>query len=68
MVCDTFTNADKIRQMPDEELADFITKQRFSAVNVIADEFGIDATPMFLIGRKNMLNWLKQEADRSEDV
>lgn len=61
------TNADKIRQMSDEELADFITNQRFSSLNQVADKFGIDFSPMFLIACKNMLDWLKQEAERSEE-
>lgn len=56
------TNADRIRAMTDEELADFITRQRFYAINPIADKFGIDVSSIFLIGRKNMLDWLKQEA------
>lgn len=55
------TNADKIRQLTDEELADFITRQRFSAVNPIADKLGIDVTTAFIVGRKNVLEWLKQE-------
>lgn len=63
------TNADCIRAMTDEELADFITKQRFCTVDVIADKLGIDLSPstLFLTGCKNMLDWLKQDAERSED-
>ena len=61
------TNADRIRAMTDEELADFITRQRFASVNAVADKLGIDVSSMFLIGCKNMLNWLKQEAERSEE-
>ena len=61
------TNADRIRTMTDEELADFITRQRFSSVNPVADKLGIDVSSMFLIGRKNTLNWLKQEAERNEE-
>lgn len=59
------TNADCIRAMTDEELADFITKQRFCTVDVIADKLGIDLSPsiLFLTGCKNMLDWLKQEVD-----
>ena len=56
------TNADKIRQMSDEELADFIARQRFSVVNPIADKLGIDVATEFIVGRKNVLEWLKQEA------
>lgn len=61
------TNADRIRAMTDEELADFITRQRFSSVNAVADKLGIDVSPMFLIGCKNTLNWLKQDAERNEE-
>ena len=56
------TNADRIRAMTDEELADFIAMQRFCAVNQIADKLGIDVTTAFIVGRKNVLEWLKQEA------
>lgn len=56
-------NSDAIRQMSDEELADFITRQRFSVVNPIADKFGIDVAVTFIIGRKNVLDWLKQEVE-----
>lgn len=55
------TNADKIRQMPDEELADFIARQRFSVINPIADKLGVDVTTVFIVDRKNALDWLKQE-------
>ena len=55
------TNADKIRQLTDEELADFITRQRFSVVNTLADNLGIDVTTAFIVCRKNALDWLKQE-------
>lgn len=63
------TNADRVRAMTDEELADFITKQRFCTVDVIADKLGIDLSPstLFLTGCKNMLDWLKKEAERSDD-
>lgn len=57
------TNGDAIRQMSDEELADFIARQRFSVVNPIADKLGIDVTAAFIIGRKNALDWLKQELE-----
>lgn len=57
------TNADKIRQLTDEELADFIARQRFSGVNPIADKLGIDVTTAFIVGRKNALDWLKQEVE-----
>lgn len=60
------TNADKIRQMTDEELADFIARQRFSVVNPIADKLGIDVTTAFIVGRKNALDWLKQEVENDE--
>ena len=60
------TNADKIRQMSDEELADFITRQRFSVVNTLADKLGIDVTMAFIVGRKNVLDWLKQEVESDE--
>lgn len=57
------TNADKIRQLTDEELADFITRQRFSVVNTLADKLGIDVTVAFIISRKNVLDWLKREVE-----
>lgn len=57
------TKADRIRVMTDEELADFITRQRFSTINPIADKFGIDVTLQFIEGCKNVLDWLKQEVD-----
>lgn len=57
------TNADRLRQMTDEGLADFIAMQRFSVVNPIADTLGIDVTMAFIAGRKNALNWLKQETE-----
>lgn len=61
------TNADKLRQMSDDELADFIAMQRFSVVNPIADTLGIDVTTAFIAGRKNALNWLKQEVADEAD-
>lgn len=57
------TNADRLRQLTDEELADFIARQRFSVVNPIADKLGIDVTTAFIVGRKNALDWLKQEVE-----
>lgn len=57
------TNADCIRAKSDEELAEFIARQRFCAVNPIADKLGIDVTTAFIVGRKNVLDWLKQEAE-----
>lgn len=60
------TNADRIRAMTDEELADFMTRQRFSVVNLIADRLGINVTSQFLEGRKNSLDWLKQEVDNDK--
>lgn len=57
------TNADRIKQLTDEELADFITRQRFSVVNTLADKLGIDVTTAFIVGRKNALDWLKQEVE-----
>lgn len=56
------TRAERIRAMTDEELADFIARQRFSAVNQIADKLGIDVTKEFIVCRKNALDWLRQEA------
>lgn len=56
-------HANDIRQMSDEELADFIARQRFSVVNPIADKLGIDVTTAFIVGRKNVLDWLRQEAE-----
>ena len=58
------TNADRLRQMTDDELADFIAMQRFSVVNPIADTLGIDVTTAFIAGRKNALNWLKHEVKK----
>ena len=55
------TNADSIRAMTDEELADFIARQRFSTINPIADKLGIDVTLQFIKGRENAFDWLKQE-------
>lgn len=60
------TNADRIRAMTDEELADFIARQRFSTINPIADMFEVDVTAQFIEGRKNMLNWLKQGVDDAD--
>lgn len=57
------SNADRIRNMTDEELAEFIARQRFCAVNPIADKLGIDVTTAFIVGRKNVLDWLRQEAE-----
>ena len=55
------TNADRIRSMTDEELAFFIAKQRFAAVNPMADKFEIDVTLAFIEGCKNALYWLTEE-------
>ena len=57
------SRADKIRDMSDEELADFIARQRFSVVNPIADKYGIDLTPEFIVCRKIVLDLLKQEVE-----
>lgn len=57
------TNTDKLRHLTDEELADFIARQRFCGVNPIADKLGIDVTTAFIVNRKNMLDWLKQEVE-----
>ncbi len=42
-----FTNADRIRSMSDEELADFLNEKMLETV---------------VLGWKSWLNWLKQEA------
>lgn len=57
------TNADCIRAMTDEELADFILKRdigivdRLSQLQVFTYKFDAEK------GKKDMLNWLKQEVD-----
>ena len=60
------TNADKIRHMSDEELADFIARQRFSEVNPIADTLGIDVTTAFIVSRRSAFDWLKQEVESDD--
>jgi len=64
----SFTNADMIRHMSDEELADFIAMQRFSAVNSIADALGIDVMTAFIVGRRNALDWLKQKVESDTEL
>ena len=59
----TLTNADIIRSMTDEEMAEFIAQQRFCAINPIADKFGIDTTVAFIKCKENVLGWLKQEVN-----
>ncbi len=58
--------ADIIRGMTDEEMAEFITQQRFCAINSIADKFGIDTTVTFAKCKENVLGWLKMEAANNE--
>lgn len=55
------TNADKIRAMTDEELAELIAWKQFSAANQIAGTLGINFTTSFNICQKYLLDWLKQE-------
>jgi len=50
------TNADNIREMTDEGLADFI-------VSRIADKLNIDTTLSFIETREKILSWLKQEVN-----
>ena len=56
------TKADLVRNMTDEELAEFVAQQRFCAVSPMADKLGIDITQMFVKCRDIMLDWLRQEA------
>ena len=55
-------NADKIRFMTVEELADFIARQRYSVIDPLADKFSIDVKPEFIKCREVILKWLKEEA------
>lgn len=57
------TNADRIRAMTDEELAEFIAQQRYCTINPIADKFGVDTTQMFIKTQEIMLKWLKGEGE-----
>lgn len=61
------TNADRIRAMTDEELAYFITDQRFAVPNKVADEYGVDITPQYTRGHDNTLAWLKREVDNEKN-
>jgi len=56
------SNADRIRAMSDEDLAEFVAQQRFCALSPIADKLGIDITQMSVKCRDIMLDWLRQEA------
>lgn len=57
------TNADHIRTMTDEELAEYILKREIGIVDRLSQlqpfTFKFDAKQ----GKKDLLNWLKQEAD-----
>ena len=56
------TNADKIRNMPDEELADFIDKVEISACNYCAFHSEIDGcTEKYRECTEGFLEWLKRE-------
>ena len=57
------TNADRIRAMSDEELAEFIATQRYAVINPIADKLNIDTASEFAECKKVMLDFLKQEVD-----
>ena len=57
------TNADRIRAMGDEELAEFVAQQRFCTLGPIADKLGIDITQMLVKCRDIMLDWLRHEAE-----
>ena len=52
--------------MTAEELAHFITDQRFTVPNKVADECGVDITPQYIRGLDNTLAWLKREVDNEE--
>ena len=56
---DTFTNADRIRTLSDEELAEFLGEYRFCD---ICDE-GCDACTYHGDCGKRLLDWLKQPAE-----
>lgn len=58
--CQQRTNADYIRAMTDEELAEFIAQQRFCVINPIADKLKIGTTTAFIQCKENMTMWLKQ--------
>lgn len=60
------TNADCIRAMTDEELAEYILKREIRIVDKLSQlqafTFKFDAEK----GKKDMLDWLKQEAEEGE--
>ena len=56
------TNADRIRAMSDEELADFLAEQQLDLVETIYGLFKMPV-PDYLAGVKDdALDWLKEEA------
>lgn len=56
-------NADRIRAMSDEELADFLAEQQLDLVETIYGLFKMPV-PDYLAGVKDdALDWLKQEAE-----
>ena len=60
------TNADRIRAMTDEELADFLAGQQLDLVETIYGLFKMPV-PDYLAGVKDdALDWLKQEAKDEE--
>lgn len=60
------TNADRIRAMTDEELADFLAEQQLDLVETIYDLFKMPV-PDYLAGVKDdALDWLRQEAEEGE--
>ena len=52
------TNADRIRNMTDEELADFICKTQFAFI-----PRSLGNIPISVYDGMSVLEWLKQEAD-----
>ena len=58
------TNADKIRFMSDDELAEFLAEEQFRIANVVFQTVGYGLEKQAIYARR--LDWLQQPAE--EDI
>lgn len=58
---DIITNADRIRSMSDEELAEFLAEEQFRIANVVFQTVGYGLEKQVIYARR--LDWLQQLAE-----
>ena len=58
------TNADRIRRMSDEELAEFLAEEQYRIANVVFQACGIGLEKQVIYARR--LDWLRQTVEEDD--